>query len=353
MDRLLVGSMAFCVLIRVDCGKEIGLGHAMRCLALAHALKEHGATVDFASATCMPGFAARLESYGFRLHKINSRGGSTDDAVETADYADKNSADLVILDGYAFTSNFQQTVRAPGWRVMVVDDNGELAPFESDIVLNHNPQSKLDDYAERGLPPLNMIGARYTMLRPEFKTFSSWKRDTGEALRLLVAIGGTDAGGLTSHVLDVINNLDGPALDVIVAGPSAEAATGSAGIHKIQFAGEIENMAEAMARADAAIIGAGSMLWEAAFMGLPCIALIVADNQANGADYFAAKRCGHVLDARSELNDMEMRRSLSALIADPMRRQAFAENGRKLIDGRGAERVAAALIPAVAEASDI
>lgn len=343
--------MAFRVLIRVDCSKEIGLGHAMRCLALACALKEQGAAVHFASADCLRSFAARLKACEFPLNEITSGRGTTDDASETAGHAEDISADLVILDGYAFTSNFQQTVRAPGWRLMVVDDNGELAPFESDIVLNHNPQATPEDYAGTGLPPLQLIGARYTMLRPEFNAFSSAGRDTANMRQLLVAIGGTDAGGLTSNVLNAIETLPGPALDVRIAG-KAELPS-KAGPHTYQCIGEIENMAAAMAQSDAAIIGAGSMLWEAAFMALPCISLIVADNQANGADYFAARRCGHVLDARGGFNAEEMTRSLSALITDPMRRQAFAENGRKLIDGRGAERIAAALIPAMAEASDL
>lgn len=343
--------MAFRVLIRVDCSKEIGLGHAMRCLALACAMKEQGAIVHFASAECLPGFTGRLKAHGFPLNEITSGRGTTDDASETAGHAEEISADLVILDGYAFTSNFQQTVRAPGRRLMVVDDNGELAPFESDIVLNHNPQAKPEDYIGAGLPPLQLIGARYTMLRPEFNAFSNARRDTASVRQLLVAIGGTDAGGLTSKVIDLIEKLPGPALDVRIAGRVE--LPKKAGPHTYRCLGDIENMAEAMAQADAAIIGAGSMLWEAAFMALPCISLIVADNQANGADYFAARRCGHVLDARGGFDAEEMIRSLSALINDPMRRQAFAENGRKLIDGRGAERIAAALIPAIAEASDL
>lgn len=349
MDRVLVRSMDFCALIRVDCSKETGLGHAMRCLALAHALRDQGATVHFASADCLPGFASRLSAHGFSHHKIGDRGGSTDDALATARRADDLAADLIVVDGYAFTSNFQQTLRGPARQVMVIDDNGELAPFEADILLNHNPQATPADYAGASLPARSMIGARYTMLRPEFNAFSDSPRDTTRARRLLVAIGGTDACGLTSHLLDIIGTIRGQTLEVTFTGDSA----GGAGSHIYKNVGEIENMADAMAQADAALIGAGSMLWEAAFMGLPCIALIVADNQAKGADYFAAKRCGHVLDARGGLDEEELSRSLTALITDPMRRQAFAENGRKLIDGRGAARIASTLIPRNAEVSDL
>lgn len=342
--------MAIRVLIRVDCSKSIGMGHAMRCLSLAHALRNSGAEVNFASAAVLPVFTQRLSSDGFDVTHLDAEPGSPDDASMSAACAERMAADLIVVDGYRFYTDFQSAVSAPGRRVMVIDDNGELAPYRTDVILNHNPYADYSDYASRASGATCLVGAPYTMLRPEFTAYADWARETGNASRLLVAIGGTDATGVTAQVISALEGVNETRLDVTVAAKAPADAPDTAS-HKYAY-GPIEDMAAAMAQADAAVIGAGTTLWEAAYMGLPCIALIVADNQVRAGEYFETQRCGYVLDARGGLDNGQLVQAVQTLIADPMRRRAFSENGRRVVDGAGAARVAEALLAPQAQATD-
>ncbi len=343
--------MAFRVLIRVDCSQNIGMGHAMRCLSLAHALRGEGAEVCFASAVTLPAFTQRLSSDGFEVTVLDTQPGTADDASLSASCAERMDAGLIVMDGYQFCTDFQSAVSAPGRRVIVIDDNGELAPYRADIVLNHNPYAEHSAYARHAAGATCLVGARYTMLRPEFMAYADWERGTGDVSRLLIAIGATDATGITARVISALEGVSEANLDVAVAAAAPDGAGNAATNHRYAF-GPITDMAAAMAQADAAVISAGATLWEAAYMGLPCVALIVADNQAKAGEYFGAQRCGHVLDARGGLDDGQLAQAVASLIADPMRRRAFAENGRRIVDGGGAVRVAQALLAPIAQATD-
>lgn len=347
--------MAFRVLIRVDCSQSIGMGHAMRCLSLAHALRGSGCEVRFACAETLPAFTGRLSADGFDMTNMDVAPGTADDAQASDACAAHMDAGLIVMDGYNFRADFQGAVGAPGRRVMVVDDNAELAPYRADIILNQNPYADYSAYARQAAGATCLVGARYTMLRPEFAAYGEQARQPSDVSRLLVALGGTDATGITGQVISALEAVNETDLDVTVAmaapNNAVDDTAGTARHHRYAF-GPIADMAAAMADADAAVIGAGATLWEAAFMGLPSVALIVADNQAMAGEYFGAQRCGHVLDARGGLDDDQLVQALQTLIADPMRRRAYVENGHKIIDGGGAARVAEALLAPETQATD-
>jgi UDP-2,4-diacetamido-2,4,6-trideoxy-beta-L-altropyranose hydrolase len=78
-------------------------------------------------------------------------------------------------------------------------------------------------------------------------------------------------------------------------------------------------------------------------MGLPSLLIALADNQeplARGLD-----AAGAAIDlGRAEALDLEvLRHELLDLRDEGPRRKTMSERGRQLLDGRGAERVAAAL----------
>ena len=99
-------------------------------------------------------------------------------------------------------------------------------------------------------------------------------------------------------------------------------------------------MPDLMAAADLAICAGGSTMWELACMGVPFIPIVIADNQRQAAAAMA-------LDGYRAIERAAVERELpaiaAALAADAGRREALSRRGRQLVDGRGAERVCAAL----------
>jgi len=98
-----------------------------------------------------------------------------------------------------------------------------------------------------------------------------------------------------------------------------------------------------MAWADVAISAGGSTCWELAFMELPNVVLVLADNQrgiAEGLNNSGASmnlgRCEHFfIEQLSE--------TLSSLLQSSERRYHMSQRGGQLVDGMGADRVAEAL----------
>jgi spore coat polysaccharide biosynthesis predicted glycosyltransferase SpsG len=94
-----------------------------------------------------------------------------------------------------------------------------------------------------------------------------------------------------------------------------------------------------MLQGDAALCAGGVTSLELAHLGVPSIVLILADNQRPGA--LALHQAGAALAMDTLENAVG---STFDLMHDPERRRAMAKAGRKLIDGKGAERILQSLV---------
>ncbi len=335
--------MAGSILIRVDSSPAIGAGHVARCRSLAQGFADRGGKVNFVMSEALPGTTDLLAADGFRHDTVSVDPGSREDVTETAGMARRHNAGLIVLDGPGFGGAYQDGLARAGFPLVMLDDNGDLGPYRAAVVVNQNIHANKTMYP-RHVDAL--CGPRFVMLRREFRTrvqSNAPVRETAE--RVLITLGGTDPAGATPRVIDAFNVLlagkfqlgvivgnGNPHLDAI--NKAAEASP-----HRVAVRQSVADMAAAMASADIAVSAAGSTLWELAFMGVPTIALVVADNQRPGAKEYAAQGCGIVLDLAADTGKLPLGDEISALMANAALRQGYAARGRKLIDGMGVVRV--------------
>src|SRR5262249_26143102 len=90
------------ILVRTDASAGIGLGHAMRCLALVQVAGQG----RFLMADPPPAFAARAGD----VARLAAAPGGAADAEETARAAAGAGADWVVVDGYHFDGGYQQAL---------------------------------------------------------------------------------------------------------------------------------------------------------------------------------------------------------------------------------------------------
>ena len=104
------------------------------------------------------------------------------------------------------------------------------------------------------------------------------------------------------------------------------------------------DVATLMAGADIAIAAAGSTCMELCFMGLPSLLVDVAANQTPEALELQRQDCARYLGSSSTVSVDTIEEQLAHLLSSEETRRALSARCRKLVDGRGAERVVSAML---------
>jgi UDP-2,4-diacetamido-2,4,6-trideoxy-beta-L-altropyranose hydrolase len=337
------------IIIRADASVEIGTGHVMRCLALAEAWQDAGGNPIFALASSTLSLLARVSVEQFEYVCIPAKAGSPEDAKCTADLSRSRGASWIVLDGYVFGPAFQRQVNAGGAKLLCIDDNAEAGEFHSDIVLNQNLHALEAMYSRRETATRLLLGPRFAMLRREFKKCRDWNREIPPvARRVLVVMGGSDPQDLSSRVLQALQNLDLDGLEVRVAasGSNPRVSTLQQLCEKFPGVARLEvdaAMPDLMAWADLAVAAAGSTCWELCMLGLPAIVIDAAQNQVAIARELSREKIAiHVPLLQATTQTLAKR--IYSLAMNPELRRSMSQAGARLVDGRGADRVVAAII---------
>lgn len=331
------------LLIRADATAEIGTGHVMRCLALAQAWQDTGASAAFLCARLPEALEPRLKAEALELRRLDLEPGSKEDAFATASIALETGAGWVVTDGYEFGAEYQKALKDSGLRVLFIDDYGHADSYCADLVLNQNIYAEEAIYARREPTTQLLLGPRYALLRREFLRWRDWERTTPDVARkVLVTMGGSDPANVTGRVLSALSTLrvEGLEVEVVVgaANPNMSALQDLVSRFPVPVRLEtgVTDMPELMAWADLAVSAAGSTSWELLFMGLPALVVPLADNQEPVARALVAQRAVMSFP-RSGLDPLGP--AAEKLCRDPARRGVMSSRGKGLVDGRGANRI--------------
>jgi UDP-2,4-diacetamido-2,4,6-trideoxy-beta-L-altropyranose hydrolase len=292
------------VVIRTDASTLIGSGHVMRCLTLANQLRQNGAAVSFVCRELPGNCCSAIRDRGFDVALLRAPEGvgisSSDanrwlgvewqtDADQTIEHITPLSRDVdwLIVDHYALDSRWETSLRPHVGQILVIDDLADRK-HQCDMLLDQNYYEETSS-RYNGLTPATcrrLVGPRYALLRPEFiEGRRSRGRRTGEIHRLLIFFGGVDRTNETSKAVDAVTFAaeQGIAVDVVVGAANPHFAEIEEKIVHLQsgrLLRNVGNMAELMSEADLAIGAGGTTTLERAYLGLPSITIVIADNQA-------------------------------------------------------------------------
>jgi UDP-2,4-diacetamido-2,4,6-trideoxy-beta-L-altropyranose hydrolase len=328
------------LLIRADASLAIGTGHVMRCLALAEAWQDAGGNVVLAVAELPDALSPRVTAEGVSLSRIHATPGGSEDADETVAQAHRLSADWVVIDGDRFGSDFMETVRAAGFRVLLIDDFADRESFPADLIVNPNLDDDGEAYRKRGATARLLTGPSYVLLRREFRQGPEKRETRQTGNRILVTLGGSDPENLTPKIADALAQCSDLEVTVIVgAGYDKVSELRKLHANNLRVVFSPPDMALFMNDADQAIVAAGGTLWELLSMG--CAVLSYSRNIVQARVVQALSRRGAVADMGEtrHFDPAKLAASVKELVDLPSVRECMANLGRTLVDGLGATRV--------------
>ena len=332
------------LLLRADASTRMGTGHIMRCLALAQAWQEGGGRAAFAVASCPPALSERLIAEGLEAFVLSSSPGSSEDACETGLLARQLAARWIVADGYEFGTDYQRALKETDVRLLVIDDYGHADHYSADIVLNQNLGARPDLYASREPTTQLLLGGQYVMLRREFWRWRGWRREVAEvARRVLVTFGGSDPDNVTLKAAQALARVAASGLEVKIAigasNPHYEKLQGHFGDGEFELARNVKDITELMKWADAAITAGGATCLELAFMGVPSVVMILADNQRAIAEPLGVEGIAVNLGWHAGVSEDDITQAAETLLASAEHRAEVARRAQALVDGNGGFRV--------------
>lgn len=338
-------------IIRTDAGSEIGIGHAMRCLALAQALQEVGGRVTFLIGGQTPWFDPLLGKEGFEAVCMFKELGSSEDAKKTVELARKKGSEWVVVDGYHFGSDYQRVIKANGPHLLFLDDMGHADHYSADIVLNQNVYACESLYKSRERYTKLLLGTQYALFRRGFWKWRNWHRVVTEVARnILVTLGGSDPDNVTLKAIEWLDTvrIDGLKINVIIGSKNPHSAALQSAVQSsnldIELERNVNEMPCRMAWADLAISAGGTTCLELAFMGLPTCTVVIAENQKLNARTLHDKGIVINMGPPSVLDKIKAAQIIGDLIRNREKRHKMSQNGSHMVNGLGAKKVVEEII---------
>lgn len=332
------------ILFRTDAGSTIGTGHVMRCLALAQAAKDAGYETVFVSTELPKTLRQRIEREGAAVRKLQSKPYGPDDAKETAAIASTLDTKHVVVDGYDFDAEYQRALKAAGCIVLFLDDHGHASSYDAQFALNQNIYATEKMYTKRAKDTKLLLGTRYCLLRREFIEWRAKEKNVAKAVRLLVTLGGADAKNATGKVLESLKTMQTPVETTVVVGGSNPHRASLEWLAQslpfpVRVVVDTTEMPQLMAEADLAICAGGSTCYELAFMHVPMMTIVLAENQQAVAGALEKQGCSINLGPLEKLKGERLTHAVSDVIADEAKRRAMSHACGTIVDGEGADRV--------------
>ena len=316
------------VLIRADGSHALGMGHIYRALNLADALTSW-AKVRFITRGDEIAYVKLAERYPTDITR-------NDD--EDYEKICASPLDAIVVDKLNNNASYMRRLKSQCRVLVSFDDCGEGVK-EADIAFNvlYHCEKTVKTGSTRVYNEPS-----YAIINPQFSETRRVKQKT--LFKILVTLGGADTLGLTPGVIETLDALSEEFQMTAVIGPAfkhhseLEKAVARCK-HKIDVRFNVPDMWNAMTEANLAISAGGNTLFELAATGTPAIVLCEELFEVETADRMMKEGTCENLGYSKPFDEQRLRQTTLNMIKDSKRRQKMSEVGRRLVDGRGSERV--------------
>jgi len=162
-------------------------------------------------------------------------------------------------------------------------------------------------------------------------------------------MGGSDPAGMTGFAVGALERLEMPLAVCVVVGPAFRRAEElidaiARSKHSVRIARTPQSMAPLMRASRIAVVSFGVSAYELAACGVPAVHLCLTDDRARSSSAFEKAGIALTAGVFGRVQPEHLADAVSRLMSHAGRRSEMADRARRLVDGRGAQRVAGVLV---------
>lgn len=319
------------VLFLTEGGVNVGLGHVTRCVSLLRAFEKKGLTSkmiingDDSVKNLLRGISFRIENWLELLTDI---------------FDEIRKTEIVIVDSYLASRLLCRKISDNCRYVVYLDDNVRIE-YPKGTVINGCIGAEALGY-EKKTGVKYILGVKHIPLRPEFTSVPD-KNIRSMVSEIVVTFGGDDTKDMTPRVVKLLRK-EFPSISLkVLIGQAFRSVDRFESMKdektELIFSPTAPEIKKIMLASDIAISAGGQTLYELARVGVPTVAVLVANNQQGNISGLVKE--GFIEYAgfwRSPDLEHKIVRNVRMLMPQRVREKK-KKIGRAIVDGRGAARI--------------
>lgn len=340
-----MNKLIYKIAFRLDGGHHFGMGHVVRCIAIAHELKKRIDVKILFVVNDSPECISIIEKDGFSTKKYVHN-----EIEEVYKILYQFKPDVIFNDLPYSSEEYMEKIKELSLSINY-DDGGPGSKLSDNLIhVTYKTRNEL-------VGKMNYLyGPEYLILRNEFllyreKTFN--KTINLSPISILIMMGGSDPANLTVKALIDLQNIN-TKLDInIVTGigyhyqTDIEKCIKDSKHNVFQYNNvKIHELLKIMTQADIGVVHYGITAYEMACVGLPFVAI------AHNSEEFNENRLteyGFCVDAGlcDNLKKGDIAISLNKILTDISLRKELSIKGMDSVDAKGLSRVSNLIIEAI------
>lgn len=261
------------IYFRADASANIGYGHFIRSLALADMLKDD---FDCTFFTQNPS-VYQIKEMAKVCHSVSL---PADNSRFNLFLNNLEGDEIVVLDNYFFTTDYQKQIKKKGCKLVCIDDMHDKH-YVADVVVNQSPVVE-EDFDKEPYTKL-YLGKNYELLRKPFlQPLRNLKRNNN----VIISFGGADPMHLTDKVVSLLVEIDLPYHIITILGDKAIISDENKVHVDIKSKLSAQQMADLFETSAFGILSASTVSLEAMSRRLPIMIGYYVDNQKEGYEKF-------------------------------------------------------------------
>ncbi|AUN96820.1 hypothetical protein C0V70_01610 [Bacteriovorax stolpii] len=330
------------IYFRLDCGGVIGFGHLSRCLSIAGQFKENGFQVSFIirKRPSLKNFTSPfpiiwLDEIQDAPSQEVSSWINQSESSEALEVKKLNLANgIIFVDHYGLNEEWCKSLKASGQYLVKMRDYGK-EDYGCDLIVDYR-------YSDSVQGPKVLSGLKYIPLNHEIRKHTPKRQASSEINSVGVYIGGV---GVESYkrLLKILGNVPGvskASIEWIVPNEN----------YQRELQNEVTSLAvsfllpradlfEFYLQSDLFIGASGVSFFERAYLGVPQLNFIVADNQKSFAEVLTKLDLMCLLGEIKEDSMETLTKKMTFFLGDFEKVATAAQKGRELIGADGAANI--------------